>query len=109
MGVRTFKPYTPSRRNMTVSDQADITHKGNIRKKRLLWTDCRGRSSSGRIAFDSQSQAPLPYDRLQAWKDYVPVKVATFSMTQTAAHVLHFFIMLTERRHTSSPLRFEGW
>lgn len=53
MGVKTFKPYTPSRRNMTVSDQADITHKGRNNPERALTvglTKSGGRSSSGRIA-----------------------------------------------------------
>ena len=53
MGVKTFKPYTPSRRNMTVSDQADITHKGRNNPEKALTvglTKSGGRSSSGRIA-----------------------------------------------------------
>ena len=36
MGVKSFKPYTPSRRNMTVSDQVDITHKGRNKPEKKL-------------------------------------------------------------------------
>ena len=37
MGVKSFRPYTESRRNMTVSDQSDLTEKGvNKPLKRLL-------------------------------------------------------------------------
>ena len=36
MGVKSFKPYTPSRRNMTVSDPYDITHKGRNKPEKKL-------------------------------------------------------------------------
>jgi len=53
MGVKSFKPYTPSRRHMTVSDQSDITHKGRNNPERALTvglTKSGGRSGSGRTA-----------------------------------------------------------
>lgn len=53
MGVKTFRPYTPSRRNMTVSDQSDITHKARNNPEKKLLSGLHksgGRSGSGRIA-----------------------------------------------------------
>ena len=54
MGMKHFKPYTPSRRNMTVSDFAEITKK--TPEKSLLTTKKKnaGRNSYGRITVRHQ-------------------------------------------------------
>ena len=54
MGMKHFKPYTPSRRNMTVSDFAEITKKSP--EKSLLATKKKnaGRNSYGRITVRHQ-------------------------------------------------------
>ena len=52
MGVRKFNPTTPSRRNMTVSDQAELTVKGvNKPEKSLVrrLSNKGGRNNNGRI------------------------------------------------------------
>ena len=52
MGVKSFRPYTESRRNMTVSDQSDLTEKGvNKPLKGLLGGlhKSGGRNNNGRI------------------------------------------------------------
>jgi len=52
MGVRKFNPTTPSRRNMTVSDQAELTVKGvNKPEKSLVrrMSNKGGRNNNGRI------------------------------------------------------------
>lgn len=52
MGVRTFKPTSPSRRHMTVSDFADLTEKGNEPERSLTAPMIRsgGRNNQGRTA-----------------------------------------------------------
>ena len=52
MGVKRFKAYTPSRRNMTVSDFSEITKK--TPEKSLLEKKKKnaGRNSYGRITVD---------------------------------------------------------
>ena len=54
MGMKHFKPYTPSRRNMTVSDYAEITKK--TPEKSLLEKKKKnaGRNSYGRITVRHQ-------------------------------------------------------
>ena len=52
MGVRKFNPTTPSRRNMTVSDQAELTTKGSNKPEKSLvraMSNKGGRNNNGRI------------------------------------------------------------
>ena len=54
MGMKHFKPYTPSRRNMTVSDFAEITKKTPEKSLLAKKKEKAGRNSYGRITVRHQ-------------------------------------------------------
>ncbi len=54
MGIRRFKPYTPSRRNMTVSDFSEITKKDPEKSLLAKKKEKAGRNSYGRITVRHQ-------------------------------------------------------
>ena len=54
MGIKHFKPYTPSRRNMTVSDFAEITKKTPEKSLLAKKKEKAGRNSYGRITVRHQ-------------------------------------------------------
>ena len=54
MGVKHFKPYTPSRRNMTVSDFSEITKKTPEKSLLAKKKEKAGRNSYGRITVRHQ-------------------------------------------------------
>ena len=54
MGVKRFKPYTPSRRNMTVSDFSEITKKTPEKSLLAKKKEKAGRNSYGRITVRHQ-------------------------------------------------------
>ena len=54
MGMKTFKPYTPSRRNMSVSDFAEITKKTPEKSLITKKKEKAGRNSYGRITVRHQ-------------------------------------------------------
>ena len=54
MGIKRFKAYTPSRRNMTVSDYAEITKKTPEKSLLAKKNEKAGRNSYGRITVRHQ-------------------------------------------------------
>ena len=54
MGMKHFKPYTPSRRNMTISDFAEITKKTPEKSLLAKKKEKAGRNSYGRITVRHQ-------------------------------------------------------
>ena len=54
MGIKTFRPYTPSRRNMTVSDFSEITKKTPEKSLLAKKKEKAGRNSYGRITVRHQ-------------------------------------------------------
>ena len=54
MGMKHFKPYTPSRRNMTVSDFSEITKKTPEKSLLAKKKEKAGRNSYGRITVRHQ-------------------------------------------------------
>ena len=59
MGIKTYNPYTPSRRQMTGSDFSEITKK--TPEKSLLDSKSRqaGRNNQGKIHTIRRPQAPI--------------------------------------------------
>jgi large subunit ribosomal protein L2 len=49
MGIKTYKPYTPSRRFMSSLDNSDITSKPTVRKLLIKLPQKAGRNNQGRI------------------------------------------------------------
>ena len=49
MGIKTYKPYTPSRRFMTTLDNSDITSKPTVKKLLIKLPQKAGRNNLGRI------------------------------------------------------------
>ena len=54
MGIKTFRPYTPSRRNMTVSDFSEVTKKTPEKSLLAKKKEKAGRNSYGRITVRHQ-------------------------------------------------------
>ena len=69
MGMKHYKPYTPSRRNMTVSDFAEITKK--TPEKSLLATKKKnaGRNSYGRITKKTPEKSLLAKKKKNAGRN----------------------------------------
>jgi len=49
MAIKTYKPYTPSRRFMSVVDSSDITSKPTVSKLLVKLPTKAGRNNRGRI------------------------------------------------------------
>ena len=54
MGIKTYKPYTPSRRNMTGSDFAEITKKAPEKSLTISLKKNSGRNNQGKITVRHQ-------------------------------------------------------
>jgi len=68
MAVKKFKPYTPSRRFMTVADFSGLTKKRPEKSLTVPLKKTGGRNNQGRITsrFISGGQAALPHHRLSS-------------------------------------------
>lgn len=78
MGIKTYKPYTPSRRNMTSSDRSEITK--NTPEKALLESlkKTAGRNNQGKITVRHKGGGNRRKYRIidfKRYKDDVPAKV----------------------------------
>ena len=49
MGIKTYKPYTPSRRNMTGSDKSEITKQKPEKSLLISLNKNSGRNNQGKI------------------------------------------------------------
>ena len=79
MGIKTFNPYTPSRRQMTALDKKDITK--NTPEKSLLTVNKKnsGRNNQGKITVRHQGGGTRRQYRIIDFKrnkDGIPAKVA---------------------------------
>ena len=80
MGIKTYRPYTPSRRNMTGSDFSEITKKTPERSLLSTVKENAGRNNQGKITVRHQGGGNRQKYRIIDFKrnkDGVPAKVAT--------------------------------
>jgi len=78
MGIKTFKPYTPSRRNMTSSDKSEITKNTPERSLLVSLNKNSGRNSQGKITVRHKGGGNRKKYRIvdfKRYKDDVPAKV----------------------------------
>ncbi|MDE7326434.1 MAG: 50S ribosomal protein L2 [Lachnospiraceae bacterium] len=80
MGIKTYNPYTPSRRNMTGSDFAEITAKKPEKSLVVSLKKHAGRNNQGKITVRHQGGGSRRKYRLVDFKrrkDAIPAKVLT--------------------------------
>ena len=78
MGIKTYKPYTPSRRNMTGSDFSEITKKTPEKSLLKPLKKHSGRNNQGRITVRHRGGGERRHYRMidfKRTKDGIPAKV----------------------------------
>ncbi len=78
MGIKTYKPYTPSRRHMSGSDFAEITAKKPERSLTVMLKKKSGRNNQGKITVRHRGGGSKRYYRIIDFKrnkDGIPAKV----------------------------------
>ena len=78
MGIKTYKPYTPSRRNMTGLDNAEITKKTPEKSLLVSLKKNSGRNNQGKITVRHKGGGNRRKYRLvdfKRYKDDIPAKV----------------------------------
>ena len=80
MGIKTYKPYTPSRRHMTGSDFSEITKSTPERSLTVMLKKKSGRNNQGRITVRHRGGGSRRYYRIIDFKrnkDGIPAKVVS--------------------------------
>ena len=78
MGIKTYKPYTPSRRNMTGSDKSEITKQTPEKSLLVSLKTTAGRNAQGKIPVRHRGGGNRKKYRLvdfKRYKDDIPAKV----------------------------------
>ncbi len=93
MGIKTYNPYTPSRRNMTGSDFSEITKKTPEKSLLVSLQKNAGRNNQGKITVRHQgggNRREIQTRRFQSnKKDGIPAKVSESSTIQTEQQTSH--------------------
>ena len=107
MPIKTFKPTTPSRRGMSVSDFSDIT---TDKPEKSLMTDLRGqggRNNLGRVTTRHQGGGVKRAYRIIDWKRDkfgIPCRVATIEYDPNrSARIALLFYIDGEKRYIVAP------
>ena len=106
MGIKTYRPYTPSRRNMTGSDFSEITKKTPERSLLSTVKENAGRNNQGKITVrhrvvetDRSTESSISRETARM-VSLQPLSES--SMIRTELPTSHSSLMLMVRRHTSS-------
>ena len=78
MGIKTYKPYTPSRRNMTGSDKSEITKQKPEKSLLISLNKNAGRNNQGKITVRHRGGGNRKKYRVvdfKRYKDDIPAKV----------------------------------
>ena len=78
MGIKTYKPYTPSRRNMTGSDKSEITKQKPEKSLLISLNKNSGRNNQGKITVRHRGGGNRKKYRVvdfKRYKDDIPAKV----------------------------------
>jgi large subunit ribosomal protein L2 len=111
MGIKKFKPTTPSRRFMTVSDFADITHRYPEKNLLTPLTKKGGRGNTGRITCRHKGGGHKRFYRLVDFrreKQGIPARVAAIEYDPNRSAriaLLHYFD--GEKRYIIAPLNLK--
>lgn len=107
MAMKHFKPYTPSRRNMTVSDFAEVTKKTPEKSLLAKKRKNAGRNSYGRITVRHQGGGNRQKYRIIDFKrnkDGVPGKVASIEYDPNrTANIALIHYLDGEKRYILAP------
>src|SRR5688572_2745268 len=112
MGIRSFRPTTPSRRHMTSPDFAELT-KGNKPERRLVAgkKDHAGRNNQGRVSVRFQGGGHKRRYRLIDWKRDkigVPAKVTSIEYDPNrTARIALLTYKDGEKRYILAPVGLE--
>ena len=67
MGIKTYNPYTPSRRNMTGSDFAEITKTSPEKSLCVSLKKNSGRNNQGKITVRHRGGGSRRFQEIQGW------------------------------------------
>jgi large subunit ribosomal protein L2 len=108
MPLKRFRPYTPSRRTMTVADFSELTEKKP--EKKLLRPKKRisGRNNHGRITMRTSWRWREAHDTVSltsdAKKTVFPAKLLPLNTIQTARRILRLIVYADgEKRYIIAP------
>jgi len=106
MGVRKYKPMTPGRRGMSVSDFAEVTTAQPTKKLLAKWTRSGGRNATGRITMRRRGGGHKRRVRLIDFRreKLVPAKVASIEYDPNrSARIALLNYADGEKRYIISP------
>ena len=105
MGIKSYNPYTPSRRNMTGSDFSEITKKTPEKSLVVSLKKNAGRNNQGKItvrhqvAVETEENTELSISRER--KTVFLQRLSVSSTIRTVQQTLLLSATRTARRHTS--------
>ena len=98
MGIKSFKPYTPSRRFMTVSSFEEITTDKPEKSLLAPLKKNGGRNQQGRLTVRHRGGGVIVSLILNATKTVFRQQLQRLNTIQTAVQELHYCTMQTEKR-----------
>ena len=99
MGIRTYNPYTPSRRNMTGSDFSEITKTTPEKSLLAKKSKTAGRNNQGKITVRHHGGGNRQIKRAFL------LRLSVLSTIQTEQLISHLSAMQMVKRHISLLLR----
>ena len=108
MGIKTYNPYTPSRRNMTGSDFSEITKTTPEKSLLVSIPKHAGRNNQGKITVRHQGGGNKKKYRIVDFKrnkDGIPAKVIGIEYDPNRTANIALICYAVDRKHTSSLLR----
>ena len=105
MGIKTYKPYTPSRRNMTGSDFSEITKDRPEKSLVVSLKKNSGRNNQGKITVRHRGGGNRRKYRIvdfKRYKDDIPAKVTAIEYDPNRTRLVPWFTMLSFIRSTAA-------
>ena len=114
MGIKTYRPYTPSRRNMTGSDFSEITKKTPEKSLTVSLKKNAGRNNQGKITVRHHGGGSRRKYRIidtKRYKDGIPGKVVSIEYDPNrSANIALISYMDGEKRYIIAPEGLQvGW
>ena len=101
MGIKTYKAYTPSRRNMTGSDFSEVTKKSPEKSLLAKKSKTAGRNNQGKITVRHHGGGNRQKISRETRRTASLLPLSVSSMIRTVPQILPFFLMRTEASRTS--------
>ena len=109
MGIKTYNPYTPSRRNMTGSDFSEITKSTPEKALCESLSKNAGRNNQGKITVRHRGGGSRRKYRIidfkRNGKDGIPATVIGIEYDPTEQQISHLSAMQMVKKHTSLLLK----